>query len=68
MNSLEDMLTQFEKTKFFMRIDEEVTPTGFKCSTVNASELMLLRKVTNVIRRGRIESLQTDKIIFENKG
>ena len=67
MNSLEDILIQFEKTKFFMRIDEEITPTGFKCSTVNAAELLLLRKVTNVIRRGRIESLQTDKIIFKNK-
>ena len=49
-----------------MRIDESRLPTAFKCSTVSKDELPLLRKVKNIIRRGRIESLEKDKIIFKS--
>ena len=50
-----------------MRIDESRLPTAFKCATVSKDELPLLRKVKNIIRRGRIESLEKDKIIFKDK-
>jgi len=50
-----------------MRIDESRLPTAFKCATVSKDELPLLRMVKNIIRRGRIESLEKDKIIFKDK-
>ena len=49
-----------------MRIDESRLPTAFKCANVSKDELPLLRKVKNIIRRGRIESLEKDKIIFKD--
>ena len=67
MKSIKDVFLQFEKIGFFSRINEEVWPTAFKCATVSTDELHLLRKVKNIVRRGRIESLEHDKIIFKDK-
>ena len=50
-----------------MRIDEKKLPTAFKCATVRTEELILLKKVKNIIRSGRIESLEKDKIVFKDK-
>ena len=50
-----------------MRIDEKKLPTAFKCATVSTEELILLKKVKNIIRNGRIESLEKDKIVFKDK-
>ena len=50
-----------------MRIDENKIPTAFKCATVSTEELILLKKVKNIIRSGRVESLEKDKIVFNNE-
>ena len=67
MKNIKDIFLKLETFGFFSRIDEEVWPTAFKCATVSTAELHLLRKVKNVVRKGRIESLENDKIIFKNK-
>ena len=67
MKNVKDIFLQYEKIGFFSRINEEVWPTAFKCATVSTDELHLLRKVKNIVRRGRIESLEHDKIIFKDK-
>ena len=67
MKSIKDVFLQYEKIGFFSRINEDVWPTAFKCATVSTDELHLLRKVKNIVRRGRIESLEHDKIIFKDK-
>ena len=50
-----------------MRIDEKRFPTAFKCATVSQEELVSLKKIKNVIRHGRVESLEKDKIVFKDK-
>ena len=50
-----------------MRIDEKRLPTAFKCATVSKEELPSLRKIKNIIRSGRVESLEKDKIVFKDK-
>ena len=50
-----------------MRIDDKRLPTAFKCATVSKEELVSLRKIKNIIRSGRIESLEKDKIVFKDK-
>ena len=67
MKSVKDIFLQYEKIGYFSRINEEVWPTAFKCATVSTDELHLLRKVKNIVRRGRIESLEHDKIVFKDK-
>ena len=66
IKSVNDLLEQLEKVNFMMRLDESRTPTAFKCATVSSAELKLLRKVKNVIRKGRLQSLEKDKIIFQD--
>ena len=61
------MFLQFEKINFAMRIDEKRLPTAFKCATVSKEELISLRKIKNIIRSGRVESLEKDKIVFKDK-
>ena len=67
INSTKDLFLNYEKIDFCMRIDETRLPTAFKCATVSKEELLSLRKIKNIIRRGRIESLEKDKIIFKDK-
>ena len=50
-----------------MRIDENVEPKIWKCATVSSAELIELRKVKNIVRQGRIDSIEKDKIVFTNK-
>ena len=50
-----------------MRIDESRFPTAFKCATVSSNELKSLKKIRNIIRRGRIEAVERERIIFKDK-
>ena len=47
-----------------MRIDENVEPKIWKCATVSSAELIELRKVKNIVRQGRIDSIEKDKILI----
>ena len=67
VKNIEDLFLQYEKEKFLMRIDKERIPTAFKCATVSEDEVVSLRKIKNIIRNGRIESLENDKIVFKDK-
>ena len=57
---------RLEKENIIMRLDERRLPTAYKCSTVSSGELVNLRRVQNIIRKGRIEALQKDRIIFKD--
>ena len=61
------MFRLFEKEGYVMRIDETQDPKIWKCATVSKAELMELRKIKNIVRKGRIESIEKDKIVFTNK-
>ena len=67
MKTIEDLFLQFEKTKMVMRLDERKLPTAFKCATVSSEELVLLKKVRNIVRQGRIEALEENRIVFKDK-
>ena len=62
----EDMFLRLEKEDIIMRLDERRLPTAYKCSTVSPEELINLRRVENIIRKGRIEALHKDRIIFKD--
>ena len=61
------MFLNFEKIDYCTRIDEKRLPTAFKCATVSNEELVALRKIKNIIRNGRIECLEKDKIVFKDE-
>jgi hypothetical protein len=49
-----------------LRVDEQTTPTMFRAPTMSLAELSLLRQVTNVVRLGRIQRIERDKIVLEH--
>ncbi|GAF55444.1 hypothetical protein JCM18901_1090 [Psychrobacter sp. JCM 18901] len=47
-----------------MRIDPNVRPQMFHGATISGEELKQLRRVKNIVRKGRVTRLDTDKIYF----
>ena len=50
-----------EERGIFLRLDENIMPTRFRFPVVGIEELVLMRKVRNVIRRGRVTSISLQK-------
>lgn len=55
----------------FVRLDPNITPTRFRFPVIGKDELLLMRKIKNTIRRGRISSIVSSDgdgviISFEN--
>lgn len=63
--SIDDLFTRLESAGIFTRIDDGVSPTMFHGATISDPELAELRRVKNVIRKGRIQRIETDQIKFE---
>lgn len=63
--SIEDVFTRLEAAGLLLRIDTTVRPTMYRCSTVTVAELEQLRRITNVIRMGRVQRIEADRIILE---
>ncbi|WP_439105877.1 NAD(P)-binding protein [Congregibacter sp.] len=63
--SVDDLFAKAEAAGLVMRIDESVAPTMFRCATVTRTELEKLRLIENVIRLGRVESIDKDSVTLE---
>ena len=61
-----DAYKRLEKIGYFMRIDENVWPTKMRAATVSSEEMKKIKSVTNIIRKGRIERIEKETIIFKN--
>ncbi len=58
--SVEDLFDRLEEAGVLVRLDPEVRPTMFHGATISQEELSQLRRVKNVIRRGRVQEI-TDR-------
>lgn len=63
--SVEDLFARAEAEGMVLRIDETVDPAMFRCATVTKSEIQKLRTIKNVVRRGRVEQIDVDRIKLE---
>lgn len=66
-DSHEELFKRFEAVGWFMRLDTSVEPRSLKGGTVVQEELDLLRRVKHIIRRGRIASIESNRIIFQDE-
>lgn len=62
---IDDMYDRLEKAGCMVRIDPEVRPTMFHAATISRPELEALRRIKNVIRMGRVQALEADKIVLD---
>ena len=56
--SLEDLFQRLEDKGVLMRLDKKVKPTQFHGATVSKRELVLLQKISTVIRLGRVSHIE----------
>lgn len=63
--SLADLFLRLEACGAFLRIDPDVEPEMFHCANVSLAELADLRRITRVIRMGRVQAIETDRILLE---
>lgn len=61
-----DMFDRLEACGYFLRLDPNVQPTMFHGATISEAELVELRTVKDVVRKGRVTSIDADVITFGN--
>lgn len=64
-DSMADAFLRIEACGQLMRIDTSVTPSMYRCATVTRSEIEQLRRITNVIRLGRVKHIKADRAVLE---
>lgn len=62
----DEMFEILGKDGYMLRIDPDIKPEMFHYATISEGEVALLRKITNVIRHGRVEAIAPGKMIFAN--
>ncbi|MEM8768148.1 MAG: NAD(P)/FAD-dependent oxidoreductase [Pseudomonadota bacterium] len=63
--SIEDLFERLDASGQLIRFDPEVFPTMYRCATVTQAELEQLRRIPNVIRKGRVQRIEQDKISLD---
>jgi NAD(P)-binding Rossmann-like domain len=62
---VDDLFLKLEAADVMLRIYPDVTPTMFHYATISTGEIAELRRITNVIRKGRVQSITTDIITLD---
>lgn len=63
--SMEDMFDRLEKVGYFLRIDTNIRPKMFHGATVSQLELEQLRRIKNIVRKGRVTAIESGQVILE---
>lgn len=56
-SSADDLFLRLEACGMMLRIDPEAAPSMFHYATISTGEVALLRKIRNVVRQGRVQSI-----------
>ena len=63
--SKDDMFKRLEDTGVFLRLDQNVWPEMFHGATISHLELAELQRIKQVIRMGRVTSIEPEQIVLE---
>jgi hypothetical protein len=64
-DSITNLFERLEAAGVLLRIYPEVTPSMFHAATISELELKELQRIRNVVRLGRVTSLETDRIVLQ---
>ena len=64
-DTVDDLFARLEDAGQLLRLDPAVTPAMYRCATVTRVELDELRRIGDVVRRGRVRSVTTDRITLD---
>ncbi len=65
--SVADMFDRLEAGGVVLRLDKSVRPTMFHGATISQEELKELQRIKKVIRKGRVQNVEKDKIVFQDE-
>ena len=63
--SIEEILASLESSGKLLRLDPQVWPTKYRCATVSREEWEQLRRVDQVVRKGRVQRVTRENITLE---
>jgi hypothetical protein len=63
--SVDDLFDNLEKSNELLRIDRAIRPKMYRCATVSRPELSELRRLTTIIRMGRVLRIAADHVELE---
>jgi hypothetical protein len=63
--SIADLFARTEANGHLLRLDKTVWPTMWRCATVTQAELEQLRRIKNVIRKGRVQRIEANRIVLD---
>jgi hypothetical protein len=64
--SVDDLFVRANAEGLMLRIDDDIKPSMFRCATVTRSEIEELRRIKNVVRMGRVQRIESDRVILDN--
>lgn len=65
--SVENLFDRLEACGSLLRLDKNVRPQMFHGATISQMELEELRKIKNVVRKGRVTSIEKNQIVFNEE-
>jgi hypothetical protein len=63
--SLDDLFARLEAAGQVFRVDERVTPTMYRSPTASAFEIEQLRRISGVVRLGRVRRIERDAVVLD---
>ena len=63
--SITDLFERLEACEAMLRIDPTQTPSMFHYATISKAEVESLRRIANVIRKGRVLALESNALVME---
>lgn len=64
--SVDDLFDRLEAAGSLLRIDESVRPTMYRCATCTRAEIDQLRRIRNVVRMGRVQRIDAERITLDD--
>ncbi len=64
--SIPDLFERLEDAGLLLRLDTDVEPTMYRCSTITRDERDQLRRIHDVVRLGHVQQITTDEIILDH--
>ena len=64
-SSLPDLFHRLEAADLLLRMDPRVEPTRYRCAVVSHEELRALRLIPDIVRLGRVQTVEQTRLILD---
>jgi hypothetical protein len=64
-SSVQDLFLRLEASGQMLRIDTQHTPSMFHFATMSVGEVAQLRRITHVVRMGRVQAITPDALVLD---